>query len=71
MRVALAGASRFTAKHPLAPGQELRVSTPPDARPPGLPGAQAVRLWAVRLGDCYEGAVAVPLKKVSALFQSS
>jgi hypothetical protein len=39
------------------------------ARASGEPGR--FWLWAAGPGDCYPGAVAVPLMKVCALFQSS
>jgi hypothetical protein len=39
------------------------------ARASGEPGR--FRLWAIGSGDCYRGAVAVPLMKVCAMFQSS
>jgi hypothetical protein len=36
-----------------------------------FPAAKWFWLWAAGPGDCYAGAVAVPLMKVWALFQSS
>jgi hypothetical protein len=52
-------------------GEKFRVSGREMRDRPGSGEPGRFWLWAVGPGDCYAGAVAVPLMKVWALFQSS